>query len=98
MVLVVNVGSTLGYSINIFLDLELFNSFGTWKVYLVGFLLRTMDGLMIGTGEGSLVGLSLVLPLVYPLESPNTGSELYDTLLGSPLGLWFGSEVARCLY
>ena len=56
--------------------------------------LGRMSGLMIGTGEGSLVGLSLGLPLGSPLEYPNPGDDLPVMLLGAPLGLWFGSQVA----
>ena len=52
---------------------------------------------MIVTVEGSLVVLSLLLPLVYPLESPNHGAELPGILLGAPLGLWFFSEAVRCI-
>ena len=52
---------------------------------------------MIVTGEVSLVGLSRVLLLGSPLESPNTGSELPGQLLCAPLGLWFGSEASRCI-
>ena len=47
---------------------------------------------MIGTVEGSLVGLSLGLTRVSPLESKNIEAELPDMLLGAPLGLCFGSE------
>ena len=64
---------------------------------MVGVLLCTMPGLMIGTGEVSLVDLSLGLPLGYPLDSTNPVDELHDTLLGAPLGLWFGSEATRCM-
>ena len=56
-----------------------------------------MAGLMIGNVEGSMIVLSLGLLLVYPLESPNPGSELSGTLLGAPLGLCFFSEAFRCL-
>ena len=87
MVLGAPVGYPLRYSINIFL---------AWN-----FAIHLVHGkdlwFMIGTGEGYLVGLSLGLPLGSPLDSPNPVSELPDTLLGAPLGLWFGSEVARCL-
>ena len=44
-----------------------------WEGYLVGVSLGTMYVLMIGTGKGSLVGLSLGLPLGSPLEYPNPG-------------------------
>ena len=60
---------------------------------MVRFSLVTLTVLMIGTGERSLVDLPLGLPLGSPLESPNTGYDLPDTLLGLPLGLWFGSDV-----
>ena len=45
----------------------------------------------------SLVLLSLVLTIGYPLEYTNPGSELSDTLLGAPLGLRFLSEAVRCM-
>ena len=51
---------------------------------MVVFSLGTLDGLMIGTVERYLVGLSLVLPLVYPLDSPNLG--LTGTILAMSLG------------
>ena len=63
---------------------------------MVVVLFGTLVGLMIGTGEVSLVGLSLVLPLGYPLESTNTGVDMPGTLMGASLGLWFGSEAVRC--
>ena len=91
------VGSPIRYYINIFLVLTLCNYIGIWEGYLVGVSLRTMSGSMIGTGEGSLVVLLLELPLGYPPYSPNHGSELHVMLLGAPIGLWFGSEAARCL-
>ena len=93
MVLGSLVGFPLGYPINMLLGLSLFNSFGIWEGYLVEVSINTLVGLMIGTGERSLVVLSLELPRVSPLESPNPGADLSGTLLGSPLGLWFGSEV-----
>ena len=52
---------------------------------------------MIGTREGYLVGLSLGISLVSSLESPNPGADLPGTLLGTPLGLWFGSEAVKRL-
>ena len=52
---------------------------------------------MIGTLYGSLVGLSRGLPLGSPLESQNSGADLHDTLMGTPIGLWFGSEAVSCL-
>ena len=54
-----------------------------------------MDGLIIGTGERYLVGLSLELTLGSPLVSPNNGDDLPETLMGAPIGLWFGSEAVR---
>ena len=60
---------------------------------MVGLSLGPMAGLMIGAGEGSVVGLSLVFPLGYPLDSPNPGSELSGTLLVAYLGLWFFYDV-----
>ena len=80
------------------IGLELDNSFGTWEVYLVGVSLVALTGMIIGTGEVSLVGLSLGIPLGCLLESPNPGSDMPDTLLGAPLGLWFGSEAVRFLF
>ena len=53
----------------------------------------TLDGLIIGSGEGSMVGLSLVLTLEYPLESPNHGADLPGMLMGAPLGLWSSSDM-----
>ena len=97
MVLGTPVGSPLGYSMNMLLRLALWNYFGTLEVSLVGVSIVTLDGLMIGTGEVSLVGLSLEIPLGSPLESPNPGSGLPGTLLGTPLGLWFGYELVMCL-
>ena len=55
-----------------------------------------MVGLMIGTGEGYLVGLSLGFTLGSPLKSPNHGAELPGMLLVATLRLWFGSELVRC--
>ena len=78
------------------LGLAIGDYFGTWEVTLVGVSLGTMCGLMIGTVEESIFGLSLVLPLVSPLESPNPGADLPGTLLGAPHGLCFGFEVVRC--
>ena len=97
MVLIEPVGSPLGYYINMLLGLVLFNSFGTWEEYLVGFIIGRLAGLMIGTGGRYLVGLSVGIPLGSPLESPNPDDEMPDTLLGTPLGSWFGSEVDMCL-
>ena len=37
------------------------------------------------------------IPLGYPLESSNHGSDLPIMLLGASLGLWFGSEAVICL-
>ena len=69
---------------------------------MAGVSIGTLDGLIIGTVELSFVGLSLELPLGYPLEYPNTGSVLPGTPMGTPIGLWFGYEAARyfcyCLY
>ena len=49
--------------------------------------LDTLVRLMIGTGEGYFFGLSLELPHVSPLESPNHGVYMPKTLLGVPLWL-----------
>ena len=78
---------------NVLLGFSYYNSSGTWEVYLVGISLGQMDALMIGTDEGSVVGLSLVFPLGSPLDSPNPGADLSGTLLYAPLGLWFFSDV-----
>ena len=51
---------------------------------------------MIGNIDGYLVRLSLGLPLVYPIETLNTGAELHYMLLGASLGLCFGSEAIKC--
>ena len=72
MVMRANVGSPLGYSINMLLGLALGNLFGTWEGYLVGVSLDTLAGLIIWPGEGYLMGLSLGLLLGYPIESPNS--------------------------
>ena len=91
MVLKSPVGYPLGYSINMLILLALVNSFGTWEVYLFGVSLDTLSGLIIGTGEGSLVGLSMGLPLGSPLESQNPGDEisyLFGSLTGKILVIW----------
>ena len=79
----------------IFLGLSLGNNFDTWGRSLVGVSLGAMVVFMIGTGYGSLVGLSMGLPLGSPPKYPNTGDALPIILLGEPLGLWFESEAAR---
>ena len=71
MVLRAPVGSLFVYSNNVLLRLALGNYFGTLKVYLVVVSLGRLDGLIIGPREWYSVGLSLVLPLGYPFESPN---------------------------
>ena len=48
---------------------------------------------MIGTGEGYLVGLPLGLPLGSPLNYPNLGADMPSMLMGTPLGLWFFSDM-----
>ena len=73
------------------LGLELVNYFGSREISLIVVSLGTLVWLMVGTGEGSFFGLSLGLPLGYPPESTNIGSELSSMLMGGPLGLWFGS-------
>ena len=55
--------------------------------------LGPLAGLRIGTVEGSLVVLSLGIPLGSPLESTNPGADMPGTLLGAPLGLWCVSEM-----
>ena len=80
-----------------FLGLALCNYFGTREGSLVGVSLGLLDGLMIGTGEVYLVGLSLELPLGFPFEYKNPGAELSGILMGVPIGFWFDSEASRCL-
>ena len=63
---------------------------------MIGVSLGALGGLVIGTREGSLVGLSLVFTIKYPFEYPNTRYVLPGTLLVTSLGLWFGSEFVRC--
>ena len=60
--------SSLVYSINVLLGLALVNYFVTFEGSLVEVSLVSLAGLMIGTGEGYLSSLSLVLPLGYQLE------------------------------
>ena len=63
---------------------------------MVVFSLGKLVGLMIVTGEGYFVGLSLVLPLGYPLQYTNPGDDMPDMLPVAPLGFGFGSEAIRC--
>ena len=63
---------------------------------MVVVLFGTLVGLIIGTVEVSLVGLSLGLPHGYPLESTNTGVDMHGTLMGASLGLRLGYEAIRC--
>ena len=58
-------------------------------VAFVGYILRYSINMFLG--------LSLVLPLGSPLDSPNTGADMHSKFLGTPLGLYFGSEVSRCM-
>ena len=53
MMLVAPIGSPLGYSINMLLELALCNYFGTWGGSLIGVSFVPLYGLMIGTGERS---------------------------------------------
>ena len=85
------VGSPFGYYINMLLGLEIDNYFWTWEGYLVVFSLGTLDGLMIGTVERYLVGLSLGLPPVYPLESPYLG------LTGTILAMYLGNTLVSLI-
>ena len=64
MVMLAPIGYPLGYLINMLLGLALENYFGIREVYLVGVSLDTLYGLMIGTVEGPVVGLSLRLSIV----------------------------------
>ena len=91
-----HVGYPLGYSINMFLGLALGNLFVTREGSLVGVSLGILVGFMIGTVEGSLVGLSLGITLRSLPIYPNPGANLHVTILGAPLGLWYGSEAVRC--
>ena len=95
MVLVAPVGSPLGYSISILLVLVIDNYSGTWESSLGVFFLHTLAGWVVGTGEGYLVLLSLLLLLGSPFYSPNPGADLSGTLLGSALGYWFGPDAFR---
>ena len=90
-------GYPLGCFIKIYICLTLWNSFSTCEGYLVVVSIVSLSGLMIRTIEGYLVGLSLQVPLRSPLESQNPGSEMPGTLLVAPIGLWFFSELFRCL-
>ena len=82
----------------ILLDLVIGNSVGTRELCSVLNSLCTMGVLMIVSLEEYLVGLSLMLPLVYPLGSPNHVYFLAGMLLTALLGLWFGSEVVKCCF
>ena len=95
MVLGTPVGYPLEYSIGMLIGLAFVNYFGKLGGYLVGVTLGIISGLMIGTGGGYFVGLSLVLPLIYSLESSNTESMLPCTIMGTPLGLWFVSKLIK---
>ena len=70
------IGELVGYqledSISVLIFLALGTYCGTWEVYLVIVSLGTLYVLIIGAVEGYLVGLTLVLTLGSPLESPNT--------------------------
>ena len=61
------------------LGLSLVNSFGALELSLIGVLPVTLDGLMFVTGEGYLVVLSPVIPIVSSTESINYGSVLCNT-------------------
>ena len=50
-------GYPLGYSINMFIGLELENYFSKREGSLVEVSLETLNGLMIGTGEVSFLGV-----------------------------------------
>ena len=91
MVPVAPVGYPLGHYINTLLGLALDNYFGTWEGYLFVVSLGTLDGLMIGTGEVCLVGLSLVLLLGSPPDSQNPG--LTGIILEMSLGNNIGSLI-----
>ena len=95
MMMVAPIGYPLEDSISILLGLALGNYFDAWEGYFVGFSLVSLAELVIGDVEVYLVGLSLVLPLGSPLESPNPGADFTGMLIGELLGLWFGYEVCR---
>ena len=97
MVLVAPVGYPVRYSIKKFPGFVIDNYFGTLEGNLVVVSLDKLSGLVVGTVEGYLVILLLVLLLGFPFYSPNTGADLPGMLLGYNLDLWFGSEVVRCL-
>ena len=78
------------------LGLELGTFNGTWERSLVGVSPGTLGDLVIGTWEGSLVSLSLIIPIGSPIESSNCVSVMPVMLLGAPLGLWFVSESFWC--
>ena len=77
-----------------FLGLELGKYFGTWGVSLVKVSLGALRDLMIGKGEGYLIGLSLGLPIgtlfvIYPGNS--LGSLLGYVWHVNWCGTWFGA-------
>ena len=61
------VGSPHEYPNSMFLGLALGNSFDIWEGCIIGVSLGTLTFLMMSHVEGSLVGLSLVLPIGSPL-------------------------------
>ena len=95
MVLGAPVGYTLEESIGVFIGLSLGNPFGTLEISFTGVSPGKMGDLMIDTKEVSLVVLSMGIPIVSLLKFQNCGDVMPGTLLGDPLGLWFGSEAVR---
>ena len=98
--LVAPVRSPLGYSTNMFLGLALGNSFGTWEGNFAVVSLGPLSGLIIVTGEVSLIVLSLVIKHISPPQSPNLESVIGSfvgsvsrTILVNPYGSLSASSV-----
>ena len=82
-----------------------FRTSGSDLGWVLVFKIGLSDDMVLGAYVGYILGyfinmflvLSLVLTLGSPLDSPNTGDDLPSKFLGTPLGLYFGSEASRCL-
>ena len=83
------VGFKLGFSVDMVPGAHVVSPLG----YSINMLLVLAIENSFGTWEGYLVGDSLGLPFISPLDSPNHLADLPGTLLVTPLGLWFGSDV-----